>query len=77
MVLILGKEISMFENRQDTDVVRNVFGIVSDKLDLYLREDCTLRSNLKDEILRDLGISRPNLVINQSDELIFGEDEWI
>ena len=47
----------MFENIQDSDVVRNVFGIVSEQLDIYLREDYSLRSNLKDEILRDLGIS--------------------
>lgn len=66
----------MFENIQDSDVVRNVFGIVSDKLDIYLREDYSLRSNLKDEILRDLGISNPSIVINQMDELIF-EDKRV
>ena len=58
---------------EESEVLRKFYGVIADHIDVHLKEQMSLKSTLKDDILRDLGIANPSIFLNDSDEIIFGD----
>ena len=60
---------------KEADALRKFYGVIADHIDLHLSKHDVLKDVLKEDILRDLGLTSPSVLIDDEDKMFFGSKQ--